>query len=81
MCDHAYIHTSRSEDVKDKIRHGPIWTKSSADERNIRTYIRIYILTYIHPLGDQCEWRRMTRMTGPDCAVILVHTYIHKYIE
>ena len=24
--------------------------------------------TYIHT--DQCEWHRMTRMTGPDCAVM-----------
>ena len=33
--------------------------------------------TYIH----QCEWHRMTRMTGPDCVVIMcnlinIHTYI-----
>ena len=40
--------------------------------------------TYIHipPWEDQCgEWHRMTRMTGPDCAVmcnfINIHTYIH----
>ena len=34
--------------------------------------------TYIHknnththtPREDQCEWHRMTRMTGPDCVVI-----------
>ena len=43
---------------------------------NIHTY-------YIHaPWEDQCEWHRMTRMTGgPDCAVmcnlINIHTYIH----
>ena len=33
------------------------------------------------PWEDQCEWHRMTRMTGPDCAVmcnlINIHTYIH----
>ena len=38
--------------------------------------------TYIH---NQCEWHRMTRMTGPDCAVmgnlINIHTYIHTYIH
>ena len=47
-------------------------------------------LTYIHtymipPWEDQCEWHRMTRMTGPDCAVmynlINLHTYIHAYIH
>ena len=40
--------------------------------------------TYIH-WEDQCEWHRMTRMTGPDCAVIMcnlinIHTYIHTSI-
>ena len=34
------------------------------------------------PLG---EWYRMTRMAGPDCAVmcnlINIHTYIHTYIH
>ena len=41
-----------------------------------------YIHTYIHtypPREDQCEWHRMTRMTGPDCVVRcnLINTYIH----
>ena len=43
-----------------------------------------YIHTYIHTFPaweDQCEWHRMTQMTGPDCAVmcnlINIHTYIH----
>ena len=49
-------------------------------------YIHTYIHTYVHvslipPWEDQCEWHRMTRMTGPDCAVmcnlINIHTYIH----
>ena len=34
---------------------------------------------------DQCEWHRMTRMTGPDCAVMCdlmyIHTYIHTYMH
>ena len=32
---------------------------------------------------DQCEWHRMTRMTGPDCVVMcnLINTYIHTYIH
>ena len=30
-------------------------------------------------MEDQCEWHRMTRMTGPDCVVMcnLINTYIH----
>ena len=26
--------------------------------------------THIHTQEDQCEWHRMARMTGPDCAVM-----------
>ena len=58
---------------------------------NIHTYIHTYIHTslkkvsLIPPWEDQCEWHRMTRMTGPDCAVmcnlINIHTYIHTYIQ
>ena len=48
-------------------------------------YIHTYIHTYIHipPREDQCEWHRMTRMTGPDCVVMcnLINTYIHTYIH
>ena len=31
------------------------------------------------PWEDQCEWQRMTRMTGPDCAVMcnLLNTHTH----
>ena len=37
--------------------------------------------TYIHTYIHQCEWHRMTRMTGPDCVVMcnLINTYIHTY--
>ena len=35
------------------------------------------------PWEGQCEWHRMTRMTGPGCAVmcnlINIHTYIHTW--
>ena len=47
----------------------------------IHTYI--YTSSIIDPpLGGRCEWHRMTRMTGPDCAVmcnlINIHTtYTH----
>ena len=37
--------------------------------------------THTHTREDQCEWHRMTRMTGPDCVVmcnlINTHTHIH----
>ena len=44
----------------------------------IHTYISL-----IPPREDQCEWHRMTRMTGPDCVVMcnLINTYIHTYIH
>ena len=47
---------------------------------NIHTYIHTYIHT---PREDQCEWHRMTRMTGPDCVVMcnLINTYIHTYVH
>ena len=56
----------------------------------VHTYIQVSL---IPPWEDQCEWHRMTRMTGPDCAVMCnlinlhtyihtcIHTYIHTYIE
>ena len=43
----------------------------------------LYVMTIhtslIPPREDQCEWHRMTRMTGPDCVVMcnLINTYIH----
>ena len=47
-------------------------------ESNLLTDKYTYILP---PWEDQCEWHRMTRMTGPDCAVmnnlINIHTCIH----
>ena len=53
----------------------------------INTYIHtsIHTISLIPPWEDQCEWHRMTRMTGPNCAVmcnlINIHTYIHTYIH
>ena len=37
------------------------------------------IISLILPWEDQCEWHRMTRMTGPDCAVMcnLINTHTH----
>ena len=47
----------------------------------LHTYIVISIID--PPSEDQCEWHRMTRMTGPDCVVMcnLINTYIHTYIH
>ena len=35
----------------------------------------------IPPWEDQCEWHRMTRMTGPDCVVMcnLINTHTHTH--
>ena len=52
---------------------------------NIHTYILrgFRNKSLIPPREDQCEWHRMTRMTGPDCVVMcnLINTYIHTYIH
>ena len=42
----------------------------------IHTYMTY--ISLIPPREDQCEWHRMTRMTGPDCVVMcnLINTYI-----
>ena len=39
--------------------------------------------TEIPPWEDQCEWHRMTRMTGPDCAVMcnLINTHTHTHTQ
>ena len=47
--------------------------------RLIHTLLYVMTIhTYIPPREDQCEWHRMTRMTGPDCVVMcnLINTYI-----
>ena len=49
--------------------------------------INKYTHTHTHtsiidpPWEDQCEWHRMTRMTGPDCAVMcnLINTHTHAH--
>ena len=35
------------------------------------------------PWEDQYEWHRMTRMTGPDCAVMrnLINTFTHTHTQ
>ena len=52
---------------------------------HIPLHVYIHTVSLIPPWEDRCEWDRMTRMTGPDCAVmcnlINIHTYIHIYIH
>ena len=46
--------------------------------------INTHTHTHTHtPWKDQCEWHRMTRMTGPDCAVMcnLINTHTHTHIQ
>ena len=65
--------------------HGQDWQPCPVDPYSAicddYTYIHTYIHTYT-PREDQCEWHRMTRMTGPDSVVMcnLINTYIHTYI-
>ena len=47
-------------------------------ETSLPTISRVFVsmlfsgqsISLIPPWEDQCEWHRMTRMTGPDCAVM-----------
>ena len=38
-------------------------------------------ISLIPPWEDQCEWHRMTRIAGPDCAVMcnLINTHTHTH--
>ena len=53
------------------------------DRAGLRGYVQFnkdtHTHTHTHPWEDQCEWHRMTRMTGPDCAVMcnLINTHTH----
>ena len=51
--------------------------ESNASQHTYYTYTH----THIPPWEDQCEWHRMTRMTGPDCVVmcILINTHTHTH--
>ena len=54
--------------------------------RLIRGFRHKYV-SLVLPWEDQCEWRRMTRMTGLDCAIrrnlinTHTHTHAHKHIH
>ena len=47
------------------------------------THKHTHTHTHTSPLAweDQCEWHRITRMTGPDCAVMcnLINTHTHTH--
>ena len=48
----------------------------------LHTYIHIYIVSWILPWEDQCEWHKMTKMTGPDSGVMCNYKiYMHTYIR
>ena len=53
-----------------------------ADHTHTHTHIKKKKKTHTHPpREDQCEWHRMTRMTGPDCVVMcnLINTHTHRH--
>ena len=58
-------------------------TLAGASTSLTSTINRMATHTHLHipPWEDQCEWHRMTRMTGPDCAVMcnLINTQTHTY--
>ena len=45
------------------------------------THTHTHTVSLIPPREDQCEWHRMTRMTGPDCVVMcnLINTHTHTH--
>ena len=45
------------------------------------THTHTHTISLIPPREDQCEWHRMTRMTGPDCVVVcnLINTPTHTH--
>ena len=50
--------------------------------KHIHTHTHTQV-SLIPPWEDQCEWHRMTRMTGPDCAVMcnLINTHTHTHTQ
>ena len=70
---HIYIHTHTDT-------HTQIQTHTHI-HIHTHTHTHTYTHTHTHPWENQCEWHRMTRMTGPDCAVMcnLINTHTHTY--
>ena len=50
------------------------------DNTHTRTHTEVFVTSIIER-EDQCEWNRMTRMTGPDCVVMcnLINTHTHTH--
>ena len=48
---------------------------------NTHTHTHTHTSIIDPPWEDQCEWHRMTRITGPDCAVkrYLINTHTHTH--
>ena len=57
----------------------PEQTNERQRTHNTYTPHNTHTHTHIPPWEDQCEWHRMTRMTGPDCAVMcnLINRHTH----
>ena len=69
LCDPGWcVHKSGVQNKWDGIKHTHTFNKHT------------HTHTHTHR-EDQCEWHRMTRMTGPDCVVMcnLINTHTHKY--
>ena len=55
------------------------------DRAGLRCYMQLNKYTHTHthipPWEDECKWHRMTRMTGPDCAVMsnFINTHTHPF--
>ena len=52
-----------------KKEHKSYFGKNRTHDFRTRRYAA-YLLDHSGDREDQCEWHRMTRMTGPDCAVM-----------
>ena len=82
---HTYIHIYKDDraGLRGYVHFNKYTSIHMCNSINIHTYIQQVSL--IPPWEDQCEWHRMTRMTGPDCAVmcnlINIHTYMHTYMH
>ena len=65
-CDHGWI------------RSGSVNVRKEQQQQQQQ---HTHTVSLIPPREDQCEWHRMTRMTGPDCVVMcnLINTHTHTH--
>ena len=61
----------------------PAGTSNELDVQDEWEETHTHTVSLIPPREDQCEWHRMTRMTGPDCVVMcnLINTHTHTLIN